>query len=150
MTRSCEVRDVARDTPYLLANLLYLTYWARLLQRLLEHLRRERRREHQVAEVHQELGGRRQRALPRSWRASDLLWTFAGSRRQELGEALLRLPGAVIGEPLTSAAEDEYLDFTDRGHGELARLVAPPLYQPDISVIYQSVPDICFISLVSA
>ena len=27
---------------------------------------------------------------------------------------------------------------------------APPLYQPDISVIYQRVPDIFFISLVSA
>ena len=31
--------------------------------------------------------------------------------------------GAVIGEALTSAMEDEHLDFADRGHGRLARLV---------------------------
>jgi hypothetical protein len=31
--------------------------------------------------------------------------------------------GAEIGELLTSAMEDEHLDFADRGHGRLARLV---------------------------
>ena len=39
-----------------------------------------------------------------------------------LGESHLFI-GAAIGELLTSAVEDEHLDFTDRGHGELARLV---------------------------
>ena len=45
--------------------------------------------------------------------ASLVLWILEGSRDL----------GAVIGEHLTSAAEDEHLDFTDRSHGELARLV---------------------------
>ena len=38
------------------------------------------------------------------------------------GDQLGRLGGAAIGEQFTSAMENEHLDFTDRGHGKLARL----------------------------
>ena len=41
----------------------------------------------------------------------------------DLAASLLLFGGAAIGEPLTSAMENEHLDFTDRGHGKLARLV---------------------------
>eukprot|EP00964_Phaeocystis_antarctica_P064667 scaffold38934_cov55-Phaeocystis_antarctica.AAC.1 len=47
-----------------------------------------------------------------------------GPRRWLVDLAASLLPGgAAIGEALTSAMEDEHLDFADRGHGRLARLV---------------------------
>jgi hypothetical protein len=46
-----------------------------------------------------------------------------GEHSRPLFRPKLVLFGAAFGEPLTSAVEDEHLDFTDRGHGELARLV---------------------------
>ena len=46
--------------------------------------------------------------------------TYGGLRRPKTS---LLPGGAVIGEALTSAMEDEHLDFADRGHGRLARLV---------------------------
>eukprot|EP00964_Phaeocystis_antarctica_P096229 scaffold62571_cov57-Phaeocystis_antarctica.AAC.2 len=47
-----------------------------------------------------------------------------GPRRWLVDLAASLLPGgAAIGEALASAMEDEHLDFADRGHGRLARLV---------------------------
>ena len=43
--------------------------------------------------------------------------------------------GADIGEPLTSVVEDEHLDFTDRGHGGLARLVGEQAVSLDHSLV---------------
>ena len=40
-----------------------------------------------------------------------------------------------LGEPLTSVAEDEHLDFTDRGHGGLARLVGEQAVSLDHSLV---------------
>ena len=44
-------------------------------------------------------------------------------RRRWLSDLAVSLLRAVIGKPLTSAVEDEHLDWTHRGQGALARLV---------------------------
>ena len=54
-----------------------------------------------------------------------------GVQRRILGLYL----GADIGEPLTSGVEDEHLDITDRGHGELARLVGEQAVSLDHSLV---------------
>ena len=54
-----------------------------------------------------------------------------GVQRRILGLYL----GADIGEPLTSVVEDEHLDITDRGHGELARLVGEQAVSLDHSLV---------------
>jgi hypothetical protein len=60
---------------------------------------------------------------------------------ESLGEFHLNLTlshlfiGAAIGELLTSAVEDEHLDFTDRGHGELARLVGQQVVSLDHGLV---------------
>jgi len=51
-----------------------------------------------------------------------------------LGESHLFI-GAAIGELLTSAVEDEHLDFTNRGHGELARLVGQQVVSLDHGLV---------------
>ena len=61
-----------------------------------------------------------------------------GDRQIDFRESHLFIGAAIgelIGELLTSAVEDEHLDFTDRGHGELARLVSQQVVSLDHALV---------------
>ena len=61
-----------------------------------------------------------------------------GDRQIDFRESHLFIGAAIgelIGELLTSAVKDEHLDFTDRGHGELARLVGQQVVSLDHALV---------------